>query len=861
MNINENRETGEKNNYTNFIEGSLLLKLTSPSNNEVYHSNFIPLAAWCMLPGEDNKSILAEKMKFRFFISEETNKNSNIDNEFGLSAYEIFVEQNSSLDEENQKPILKQYALIDNLQVIDPQELYVSSDTTVWGFPIKIEASLFPYGLKRNHKYILFGSVESEGIISYSNKVSFSLSEPQGGKKDLSGGPLGSLPSIIFSPHLILKSWAYEQDSSIVSVSTEVVSSNFVLSDKEIKVFHGLEYHECRHGLDAAVGWENAGIETHISLSSFPDEEFHDLVIKQNVVMSSGNELTIFLGKCRFIPLNSLSEDSGGFLISALEDISSDNDFIYLKGILSQSSLSRGVFILGTSRGLIELTHKNSCRINWTLDSFFGDKFGSHGVFNESKFEIVVPLNLLPSYPGSLKLYYKDETGTYPINDLETGFKISFLVNSLLNHSRAPVSSFSLRSLFSSLGSRGLLPHRKPEITAFAENGSNSEEPSGILIASHNLNSSEGAPLVAKMLLEELPLKLEIPQNEVNFLSFNDGPLRTLIESKVNGIKILEKGQLYQQTIKRYLEALRELRIYFRECNPKCLIVNALDSFIAVEAASRENIPCVWIIHESISPFEWYRDYDIKLRLHFIECLRRADKIVFVSKKTSEMYQELIELNRFAVIPNGIDAISFRDKVRSINQKDVLEELQINEDTLVMLSVGTTTERKGQDRTIKELKILKEKCPNQKIHLVIVGARDIPFLSSLKDMVREYHLTDCVTFIPETPDVHKFYSIANIFIINSREESFPLVTLEAFSLGLPLISTTVFGLQEIIRDKENALSFDGDCPGDLSSKIINLLENAKLREHISIGGLEYVEKFYTKEACIESYLKVIDSLH
>lgn len=856
MNINENK-LGEENKISNFLENSLLLKLTSPSHNVVYHSNTIPLSALCMIQGEFDKRLSPDNVKFRFFISEETHDNAIIHNEFGLSGHEIFIEQNSC---SNEKPILKDFALIDNSNVEDPLELDVSLDKSVWGGALRLEATFFPYGLRLNYKYMIFVAVEMAGMISYSNRVSFFLSEPRDLTKGLSGGPLGYLPEVIYSPHLILKSWAYEKGSNIVSVSTEVVSSNFVLPSDDIKVFQGLEYHECLNGLEAAEGWENAGIETHIALGSFSDEDFHDIIFKQKVVMSSGNELNISFGKSRFIPLNSLFDDNGGFLISALEDISSDSNFFYLKGILSQSSLSRGTFILGSSRGLIELSHENLCQIHWTQDSFIGEKFGAHGVFSESNFEIIIPLKLLPNYPGSVKLFYQDDTGTYPVNDLETGFKLSFFVNSRLNHNRDPVPSFSLRSLYSSLGSRGLLPHRKPKVRALATNGLKTDDASGILIVSHNLNSSEGAPLVAKMLLEELPSSLEIPKSEVNFLSFNDGSLRSVIEGKVNEIKILETAQLYQQTVKRYLDALRELRIYFKECNPKSIIVNTLDSFIAVEAALRENIPCVWVIHESVSPFEWYREYHVKLRLSFIECLRRANRIVFVSKRTSELYRELIEENRYVVIPNGIGAEKFREKVKSFSPEEVRKELKINKDTLVLLSVGTTTERKGQDRTIKELQLLKEKCPDQKFHLIIVGAREIPFLLTLKDIVRDLNLTGDVTFIPETPDVHEFYSIANIFIINSREESFPLVTLEAFSLGLPLVSTLVFGLQEIICDKENALSFDGDSPGDLSSKIMNLVENPNLREQISKGGLESVEMLYTREACVESYLKVIDSL-
>jgi len=68
--------------------------------------------------------------------------------------------------------------------------------------------------------------------------------------------------------------------------------------------------------------------------------------------------------------------------------------------------------------------------------------------------------------------------------------------------------------------------------------------------------------------------------------------------------------------------------------------------------------------------------------------------------------------------------------------------------------------------------------------------------------------------LPESSDVARYYSAADVFVCTSRIESFPRVTLEAMAAALPLITTPVFGIAEQLAHANHTLQYE---PGDVST--------------------------------------------
>ena len=78
---------------------------------------------------------------------------------------------------------------------------------------------------------------------------------------------------------------------------------------------------------------------------------------------------------------------------------------------------------------------------------------------------------------------------------------------------------------------------------------------------------------------------------------------------------------------------------------------------------------------------------------------------------------------------------------------------------------------------------------------------------------------------------------ASVFCLSSYAEGFPMAVLDAWSYGIPVVSTPVGGLPDVLKDNENALLFQ---PGDvdmLAEKFIQVLSDATCRKRLSSASL------------------------
>lgn len=78
-------------------------------------------------------------------------------------------------------------------------------------------------------------------------------------------------------------------------------------------------------------------------------------------------------------------------------------------------------------------------------------------------------------------------------------------------------------------------------------------------------------------------------------------------------------------------------------------------------------------------------------------------------------------------------------------------------------------------------------------------------------------------------------------------EGFPMVILEAFSCGVPVIASRIGGLPEIVRDGQSGMTFECGNIGDLQAKIGSLLNAPELARRLGDGARAQFEREYTAE--------------
>ena len=177
--------------------------------------------------------------------------------------------------------------------------------------------------------------------------------------------------------------------------------------------------------------------------------------------------------------------------------------------------------------------------------------------------------------------------------------------------------------------------------------------------------------------------------------------------------------------------------------------------------------------------------------------LRRADRVVAVSGALKEAIAALgIPAERISVIPNGVDA----QKFRPVPQADARQALGLPADRPVVLSVGGMNPVKGFDLLLRAFRLTLDG-QIRRPYLVIVG--DGAERTALEAQASALDLRGDVRFAGSVPhlELYQWYSAADVFCLASRREGWPNVVLEALACGVPVVSTEVGGVPEIVTSE------------------------------------------------------------
>ena len=159
---------------------------------------------------------------------------------------------------------------------------------------------------------------------------------------------------------------------------------------------------------------------------------------------------------------------------------------------------------------------------------------------------------------------------------------------------------------------------------------------------------------------------------------------------------------------------------------------------------------------------------------------------------------------------------------------------------------GRLVKNKGIFLLLRAISSLKHQIQN--IKLIIVGFG--PLESKIKKYIKKHNLQDNVVFagwLKGVEDVAKIYNQSKILVMPSFNEGGPRVTIEAMACRVPVITSRVGIMLDIIRDKENGLFIDWNAK-DIAEKILSLLQDENLRKKIAENGYNTAQQFERKKA-------------
>ena len=209
----------------------------------------------------------------------------------------------------------------------------------------------------------------------------------------------------------------------------------------------------------------------------------------------------------------------------------------------------------------------------------------------------------------------------------------------------------------------------------------------------------------------------------------------------------------------------------------------------------------------------------------------RAAGVVHVSNYTQQAARASgIQGQYETVIPNGANAERFIPNAQS-SGVDFRKRYKL-EGTLILLTVGNVSRRKGQDVVIQAMPSILRKFPN--VHYVMIG---LPTLQNeLEQLAAQLGISSQIHFVGRVdPDtLLAGYQACDIFIMNSRHaggdfEGYGIAVVEAALCGKPAVVSKNSGLVEAIQDGITGLAVAEENPDATANAIVKLLGDTALR--------------------------------
>ena len=233
----------------------------------------------------------------------------------------------------------------------------------------------------------------------------------------------------------------------------------------------------------------------------------------------------------------------------------------------------------------------------------------------------------------------------------------------------------------------------------------------------------------------------------------------------------------------------------------------------------------------------------------------------FIFSHINENYSEyLSKEKKLRVIFRGINVDYYNPKnISMLKQEKLKQEWNLSSNKFTILLPGRLTYWKGQEKFIESLNILTEDYNFTNFQAIILGSdqgRKV-YAKKLVNLVERYNLNKKIKFIHHCNEMPLAYSLADVVVSASTEpEAFGRVSVEAQSMGKPIVASNIGGSKETVINKKTGFLYKHDDPRELA-KSLNTVIQLTQDELKSIGneGRKNITKKFDVETMCQTNLK------
>lgn len=221
------------------------------------------------------------------------------------------------------------------------------------------------------------------------------------------------------------------------------------------------------------------------------------------------------------------------------------------------------------------------------------------------------------------------------------------------------------------------------------------------------------------------------------------------------------------------------------------------------------------------------KDYKNNPLFHF--CIKKSNKIILLSKRWEEIFKDYFYKYNVKTDFLYNACVPVNDIDYEYHKKTIIFAAHLNYN-------------KGYRILLEAFSKIHKLYPDW--NLIIMGDGEV---DKAQKIAKGLDIINNVTFTGYIKGIEKelFFKEGGIYCMCSYKEGLPMVVLEAWAYGVPVITTPVGGLPEVLLDKKNALIFNFGDHNDLAEKLRYLINNYELRKNMSIFSKNFVQENFS----------------
>ena len=265
-----------------------------------------------------------------------------------------------------------------------------------------------------------------------------------------------------------------------------------------------------------------------------------------------------------------------------------------------------------------------------------------------------------------------------------------------------------------------------------------------------------------------------------------------------------------------------------------------------------------------VTTFHGTYNFKSNLKKFYNSVMLRSDLIIagsnFIFSHIKENYSRYLNnKKKFLVIFRGIN-VDYFDSSTTLesDEKKLLKQWDIEKDKKIILLPGRLSSWKGQEVFIEAINLINTEIGYEAFYAVILGSdqgREL-YKKKLIRLSEQYRMSKQIRFIDNCKNMALAYKVSDIIVSASNEpEAFGRVSVEAQSMGKPIIASNIGGSNETIINEKTGFLFESNNAKSLSKQILRVLnmDETSLKTIGIEARKNATQRFNVEKMCFSTY--------